>query len=274
MLSLQTGDVVGIASPSHPMNEADCLPFFEQIEKMGLRVQPARNLCACSWGYAASPDERADEVLPLIDYEAAKRQEKIYLSYSDGTSILNAIHARTGQTVLYGQAPWHLIDPQPYNRDMLRAYLFEGGLREHKKALPWRTIREGRAHGILTGGYLDNYVYLANASWVKPEAGEDYVLFLEDHEQFFGVPHISDLFARLSAAPIMRQVRGLLFGHYSEKANAHLERCLWHFGEKWNIPVAICDDFGHGKYAAILPIGEKAELDATRQTLVYPEIKK
>jgi muramoyltetrapeptide carboxypeptidase len=41
------------------------------------------------------------------------------------------------------------------------------------------------------------------------------------------------------------------------------------FGEKHNIPVVYCDDFGHGRNHAIFPIGAKAALDADRKTLEF-----
>lgn len=295
MLRLHPGDTVGIASPSHLAERETYERIFAKIERLGLKVKPAPNLYARSWGYAASDRERmddlnalicdpevkmiffgggegADEVIPGIDYESAMRNPKIWMTYSDGTSILNAIHARTGQTVLYGQAPKRLLEETPYNREMFDAFVFQGGRREHVAATPWRTIRPGAARGELTGGYLDNYVYLALSGWIQPETGKDYVLFLEDHEKFFGIEHVSDLLGRLSRAPIMKQVRGVLFGNYSDEDKPYLDQRLARLGEEWSIPVAACNDYGHGQYAAILPIGELAELDATRKTLVYPNL--
>ena len=295
MLKLHTGDTIGIASPSHLAEKETYEKIFAKIREMGLNVKPAQNLYARGWGYSATDRERADdlnalirdpevkmiffgggegadEVIPLIDYDSAKANPKIWLTYSDGTSILNAVHSRTGQTVLYGQAPKRLLEDTPYNREMFNAFVFGGGMKKHAPATKWRTIRPGKARGELTGGYLDNYVYLALSGWIQPEAGKEYVLFLEDHEKFFGVEHVSDLLGRLSSAPIMKQVRGVLFGNYSDEDKPYLDQQLARLGEKWNIPVAACNDYGHGKYAAILPIGETAELDAANGTLEYPNI--
>ncbi len=43
------------------------------------------------------------------------------------------------------------------------------------------------------------------------------------------------------------------------------------FGERYAIPVAICDDFGHGKYNAIIPNEENAVLDTNQQKLIFEE---
>ena len=55
---------------------------------------------------------------------------------------------------------------------MFNAFVFGGGMKKHVPATQWRTIRPGKARGELTGGYLDNYVYLALSGWIQPEAGE------------------------------------------------------------------------------------------------------
>jgi len=68
---------------------------------------------------------------------------------------------------------------------------------------------------------------------------------------------------------ILPHVSGMLFGHYSKPVNGHLLERLRRLGEKWNIPVAYCDDFGHGENHAILPIGAEAALDTEQHTLRY-----
>ena len=294
MLKLKKGDTVGIASPSHIATPQAYAPVYEGLQKMGLNVKIAPHLYAHGWGYAASDTERADdintlvrdddvdmiffgggegadEILNLIDYDAVRAHPKMWLSFSDGTSVLNAVQNHTGLIVLYGQTPWHCLEEQGYNRDMFNRFVFEGGAPRHIPNTAWRTIRPGCAEGTLTGGYLDNYVYLALSGWVEPEPGRDYILILEDHEQFFGIEHVSDLLSRLCSAPIMRQVRGILFGCYSDEEKPYLDQCLARLGERLNIPVAACRDFGHGRYAAIFPLGERAVLDTVHLTMEYPD---
>lgn len=54
----------------------------------------------------------------------------------------------------------------------------------------------------------------------------------------------------------MEQVTGLLFGHYSDDISPLLFEVLERFGKKYSIPVAYCDDFGHGSNHAIFPLAE------------------
>ena len=67
----------------------------------------------------------------------------------------------------------------------------------------------------------------------------------------------------------MEHVTGLLFGHYSDPVNEQLLERLRRVGERWGIPVAYCDDFGHGVNHAILPIGVTATLDTEKHMLSY-----
>lgn len=281
---LKKGDVIGFAAPSWLATPEGYAPIFEKMESLGYRVKAARNLYASGWGYAASAEERAedlnqliaddevrmiffsggegaDDVLPLLDYEGAARHPKIWMSYSDGTSILNTIWSRTGMTTYYGQMPGLMPGISEYNLSQFHAFM-EGGLpEEHVGNSQWRCLCPGQAEGLLTGGYLDNFLFISNVGWLKIPEGERVILFLEDHEKFFSIEHESVLLTRLEQSPIMRQVAGIVFGHYSEPINGHLLERLQRLGRKWNIPVAYCDDFGHGANHAILPIGVRCRLD-------------
>lgn len=93
---------------------------------MGFRIKFGKNICKETWNYTASTAERVDDLnemldddnvrlvffgggygsvdlLPHIDYRRIKEHPKLFLSYSVGTSILDAIHTNTGITTYYGQ---------------------------------------------------------------------------------------------------------------------------------------------------------------------------
>lgn len=106
-------------------------------------------------------------------------------------------------------------------------------------------------------------------SRIPLDEGRQYVLFIEDHERFFGIESESAHIGRLEQCGILFHTSGLLFGNYSAPVNEQLLERLRRLGEKWNIPVAYCDDFVHGENRAILPIGIPATLDTERSTLIY-----
>ena len=295
------GDLIGLASPSWLETEESIAPAVAALQSLGYRVRLAPHIFAHGWDYAATPEERAesfnalicdpavrlvffgggegaDDIVPLLDYEAVRRDPKLYLSYSDGTSILNAIHAKTCLVTLYGQTPGRMPDnvrrgPTDYNLHQFEA--FTTSLPQcHTAAASWHTLVPGCAEGVLVGGYLANTIFAAATGQLVPEAVEDLILFVEDNKMFNGIEALSAHIARLEQCGLMPRVRGLLFGHYSVPINEQLLMRLTRLGEKWEIPVAYSDDFGHGENSAILPIGARTALDAEKCTLEYDWGKK
>ena len=80
---------------------------------------------------------------------------------------------------------------------------------------------------------------------------------------FFGPEHFSDEIGRLEQAPIFRQAKGVLFGLYADEPNESVLQRMERLGRRHGIPVAYCEDFGHGKNNAIFPLGATAELDTS-----------
>lgn len=288
---LKPGDMIGLAAPCHLAEKERYQPMIEALEKLGYRVRCAQNMFASGWNYIASDVERAsdinelirdpevkmilfgggegaDDVLDLIDYEAAKSSPKIYLSYSDGTSILNSIWHHTGIVTYYGQMPSITLDPSAYNLEQFKRHIVSHAM-EHTNAAAWHVVRTGKAAGILVGGYLDNFLYLIGKGTIPMDESQRYILFLEDHEKYSDFRHVSVLLGRLEQSGIMSRVKGVLFGHYSNPINEYLLERLTRLAEKWQIPTAYCDDFGHGANHAILPIGAAAVLDTTLCSLLY-----
>ena len=291
--ALHLGDTIGLVSPSAIPDPEKMQLISAALEGQGYRVRLGKNLFAHGWDYAATDEERAadftqmaldedvklvffsggegaDEVLPLLNYTLIAAHPKRYLSFSDGTSILNTLWSRTGMITYYGQTPGDALkELNSYTWQNFRLHMEQPGLAPHIPSAPWRTLRPGEARGTLMGGYLENFLYLLYGGWVRVDPAQDYVLFLEEHEQFFGIPHLSDTLARLEHSSLMPQVRGLLFGEYSQTPNEQLMARLTRFGERFGIPVAYCTDYGHGENHAILPIGASATLDTAKQALCY-----
>lgn len=297
-MKLKAGETIGLISPSHIATAERYAGIIAGIEANGFRVKTGENLYKSTYGYSATEMERAHdlnqmvldeavklvlfgggygsiELLPYIDYEAIKRHPKLFLSYSDGTSILNAIYARTGLITYYGQMPGLFEDMQPYNLDQFMMHMVRGNSEDWVSNSQWHCINEGVCEGILLGGYTLNFALMVNSSYFNIDAKKRVVLFLEDHEKYSSVACVSMLLAHIQQSPLIHQVSGLLFGHYSEPVHPDLLEILKRFGVKHNVPVAYCDDFGHGSNKAILPIGCHAVLDTGDKTMkmYYPAVE-
>ena len=277
--------MVGIVAPSHVATEERYAPIIAGLERAGFRVRAGKNLYRATYGYSATERERAEdlndmakdpevklvffgggegsnEVVPHLDFSVIRDNPKLYLSYSDGTDILNAIRFETGLVTYYGQTPGIFADISEYDRSQFFAHMCGGKVARHAGNSPWRAIRAGRAEGTLVGGFLGNIALMLGSAHFPWEKGGEYVLFLEDHEMFDSMDRFSAMLSRVEFHPFMDRVTGLAFGHYAENVPDALYERLLRLGNARGIPVSYCDDFGHGKNHAILPIGCRAELDA------------
>ncbi|MCL2351674.1 MAG: LD-carboxypeptidase [Firmicutes bacterium] len=290
---LYPGDAVGVICPSHIAGEADYRKIAGSVENLGLRVKLGENIYKDTYGYLASEQERADdlnrmaadpevkmvlfgggmgaaEILPLIDYECIRRNPKIFASYSDGTFILSAVHAKTGLVTYYGLGAGEFRDLRYYDYTQFASHFFEGRRAEALKGGGnWRVLRPGACEGMLTGGYAAIFAMLLNTEYFSYDPFRKYILFLEDHVKFSGVAAVSVCISAVERNPFIENVGGLIFGCYADDVPGDLLRRLQRFGEKHGVPVVYTEDFGHGVRHSILPIGIKAELDTGKQTLGF-----
>ena len=289
---LKKGATIGWCSPSSKVSPEAAERFIRGMKRMGFDVVLADNIFKLTDGYLPSIEERAadfnqmihddrvdliffsggeagPELLPYIDYDALKKRPKAVLSYSDSTTILNAIWSKTGLTTYYGFTPALFEDLRQYNWEHFVMHLMEGPAKAHTANSLWHVQREGVASGILVGGYSRNVAMLMNGEYFKYDPNEKYLLFLEDHEKFGGPAYVSAMISHIEQCDFINHVTGLVFGHYSTTLNEHLLARLSRFGEKHHVPVVYCDDFGHGVNHAILPIGRRATLNTADRSLIY-----
>lgn len=289
------GDTIGLFSPCHVADPKHYDDIARCIERLGFSVRLADNIFSDAYGYAGSAEERADdlnslilddevkmilfsggssavEILPYIDYEAIKNHPKIISSYSDGTSILNAIHAKTGLVTYYGPSAGSFADLRYYNYMQFRAHFVEGcGTSVFFSNSTPRTIHGGACRGTLIGGYAMLFALMLSNRYFNYDKNRDYILFLEDSERYSDVGEASEYLAFIAESEFMERVTGLIYGHYSDNVPDPLIHTLERFGERNDIPVIYTDDFGHGSNQAVFPIGVDAELDADDCALMFDE---
>jgi muramoyltetrapeptide carboxypeptidase len=73
----------------------------------------------------------------------------------------------------------------------------------------------------------------------------------------------------IEQSDFIKNVSGLIFGHYSENEYPELNQFLERFGKGHKIPVIMSDDFGHGINHAVFPIGCRVEIDTNYETIKF-----
>lgn len=281
---LKDGDTIGFIAPCYRPKREPLERAAENLRQLGYRVKFSKYLFSTTNGYAGSIEERAwdlnamiadpevkmiyfgggevgNELLPFVDYDSIVKNPKILLSYSDSTTLLNAISSMTGLVTFYGSSP-RFFESAPSEYTLIN---FEKRLRttelDYVKNSEWRVITPGRAEGILIGGYLMNFAALLGLKWYPKLPCEDIILFIEDHEKFSSPAVVSKWFSTLEHHGVFERAKALIFGHYSLAPSPAIDEILARIGSRYRIPVVRNDDFGHGDNGAILPISVRARLN-------------
>lgn len=291
--ALKKGDTIGIISPCFSFAEDEKAIVEQSLLHRGYGVKYGKNLFSLSDSYCASAKERADdfnamisdddvsmilfeggevsnELIPLIDYESIKKHPKIICSYSDSTSILNVITCRSQTVTYYGQS-WRGSMYSDYNLDWFNMAFCRPERPVYKTAKGLRCYCKGKASGRLIGGYLLNFSLLMGNPYFSYCQEEKHILFLEDNIAFNSPPAVSRYLSNIDQSDFFKTVSGVIIGHYSPDFNYDFDFVIKKFADKWNLPVVKCEDFGHGEYQAILPIGQTVELDATAEKITFLE---
>ena len=293
---LKPNGTIGIICPSHIFELKNYSQAIDTLEKLGFKLKFGANVAKETYGYAASAKERADdlnamvsddsiemilfgggegaiEILPLIDYDNIKEHPKLFCSYSDGTSIINAIFAQTGLVTYYGSSPRFFFDLRHYDYLQFYSHFVEGyEVEQFISNSKWKTLTSGICEGTLIGGYASLFGLMLSNKYFKYDVDKKYLLFLEDHEKYSSVGALATYLAFIEQSMFMQNVTGLIFGHYANEVPTDLLGCLERFGTRNNIPVVYTDDFGHGSNHAILPIGIDATLDTEKEQLRFERL--
>lgn len=283
------GDTIGIVSPCDVKYYEKLIGPEAVLRSMGFNIKYGKNTFKDTWGYAASAEERAEdlnamarddevsfiffgggdvglEVLPYLDYDAIKETKKVYCSYSDSTSILNAITAKTGLITFHGQTPRTFEELSEYNAERFESVILKrDGV--HKKAEDWTILHGGTANGKLIGGYTQNVCLMLSSPYFN-YSDEKHILFLEDYFWFSEPAIVARYVEHIIQSDFFKTVSGIIFGGYGDGDDI-VTNILRRKAERCGIPFVKCNDFGHGKNNAIFPIGADAFLDADNLTLVF-----
>jgi muramoyltetrapeptide carboxypeptidase len=291
------GDAVGVVSPSSPVTQ-ELMGQFKQgvkfLENLGFIVMVGEHVYSTTLRYAASPQEKAEDInrmfadesikaiicsqggqtanacLPYLDWDGIRENPKVFLGISDITVLLNAIHYKTGLITFHGNdVLWGFgRNPTTYDEQEFMRCLIDGKIGEIPPARERRAIRNGVAEGKLLGGNLPCLLKLAGTPYFPDFMGA--ILFVEA----LGIsPEGCDhLFQQLKQMGVFDQIRGVIIGYIDglqndEKAVMQMEDVLLHVTAEYAFPILKADDFGHNCPNTVLPVGGEVRIDTDRQMI-------
>lgn len=120
-----------------------------------------------------------NSVFDYLDFNIIKDNPKIICGYSDPTSLINIIYAKTGLVTFHGPNFKSLssIETDYGNKEVIKRF-FDKDLKLGQDSNEFKVIKEGKAEGILVGGNLSLFSNLITGKYTVDTKGK--ILFIED----------------------------------------------------------------------------------------------
>jgi muramoyltetrapeptide carboxypeptidase len=302
---LRRGDVVGLVEPAYFTPDAfDLELVMDTIRAMGLVPRPAPNILS-RYGYLAGRDEEraahlnamyADpevraifavrggwgcaRILPHLDFDLIRANPKLLTGFSDITALHLALAARTDCPSIHGPnaaSAWGALSWDSFRRLAFEAETptwrnpagTEDRLAQRNGRI--RTFRPGRASGPLLGGNLTVLSSLVGTPYLPDFDGA--ILFLEDTDE--AQYRIDRMLTQLALAGILGRVAGVVFGQCTDCVARNsssiggftLSEVLAQHLTPLGVPAFQGALFGHVPDQFSIPVGVRAEVDATAGTI-------
>ena len=291
---LKKGDTIGVIAPSNYI-EKDDLEYINAsialMEASGFKVKFGKYVFENTLGYGTLPEKRAadinwafkdDEVkaimcvkggedsnttLDYIDYEMIKKHPKIICGFSDNTSILNAIHEKTGLVTYHGPTFKSLTSCETgyAYKQFIKTFVEDTeSLIMGEPEDEYTTIQAGQATGELVGGNLSLFTKLVCGKYAVNV--QDKILFLEELGFEAAPEMVNSNIYYLKQNGVFDRIAGLWIGNYEHPSKIGLEKIIKNaIGDEYKFPIIKSDNFGHIDKKIIIPIGTKAEINTNEK---------
>ncbi|HEV7675577.1 MAG TPA: LD-carboxypeptidase, partial [Candidatus Angelobacter sp.] len=281
--ALRHGDKIGLIAPASGFSRDGFLAGGERLREMGYEPIYSQNIFERDIYFAGSVERRAHEfqefwrrddiaalicvrggygsnyLLEKLDYGMIAARPKILLGCSDITSLLTAIHDRTGLIGFHGPMVAKDIADGTFDLSSWKNAL-EGASNWSVPTTGVEVLRSGKAAGRLYGGCLSMLVASLGTPYEIQTEGS--ILFIEDiAEKPF---RIDRMLMQLRLAGKLEQVRGFVFGEMLDcvppKGETYsLQQVIMRLLAPYNVPIIYGLKSGHVSSGNItLPIGVQA----------------
>lgn len=298
---LKIGDTVGLINPASPVDLEDVDYTEKALAKLGLKVKRGRHILD-RYGYLAGPDrDRAadihamfadrsvnalltlrggwgcNRILPLLDYELIRQHPKIIMGYSDITSLLLAIYARSGVVTFHGMvgtSNWN-----QFSQTYMQQVLFNGAAVSmvNPVNISGEAIAPGKATGKIIGGNLSVLTSMVGSPYLPdlPDWNQT-ILFVEEVGE--DIYRVDRMLTQLKIAGILDRISGFIFAQCrnctpgeDDDPSLTLPQVFSDIIKPLGIPAWYGSAIGHIQDKFTIPIGVQVEIDASQGTITMLE---
>ncbi len=199
----------------------------------------------------------ANEILPYLDYDKIAESEQIFFGYSDLTTVINAIYAKTGKVSVLYQIRNLLYEHGKQQFSDVKHTLIGGADDLYHFQYEW--VQKEHMQGIVVGGNIRCLLKLAGTPYWPDMHGK--ILLLESFHG--GTALMTTYLNQLQQIGVLEQIEGILLGSFTEMEEKgympSIEELVKHYAGE-HIPIAKTKEIGHGSDSKGIMIGKKLQL--------------
>ena len=235
----------------------------------------------------------SSSLLPYIDYEAIKKAPKIFVGYSDVTTILLAIYNKTGVKTFYGPAlvasfgEFEPLVSQTFDSflevvncsfDAPHRYSIPSGWTDEfidwkiqtgpKSVCPnkWIFLGDSVIEGRVIGGNLSAISAIWGSTYM-PTISKGDILLIEDSNKSIDI--VERLFSLLRLSDVFDHISAIILGKHEQFDDCESERkpidVLLEVIAGYDIPIIYDFDCCHTHPLLTIPIGSRIRIDFNQE---------
>jgi len=201
-----------------------------------------------------SGGDAANGILPYLDYDVIANSSKLFWGYSDLTTVINAIYAKTGKASVLYQIRNLIYDCRERQMADFKNTVMKNGTDLFQ--YDYQFIQGSQIQGVVIGGNIRCLLKLAGTEYMPNPDGK--ILLLESLSGT--VAQIETYFCQLQQMGVLDKVAGIILGTFTEMER---EKCvptvesLMKGKVREDLPIAVTADIGHGTNSKAILIGRE-----------------
>lgn len=203
--------------------------------------------------YDISGGDLANQILSYLDWKTIQQSKATFWGYSDLTTVLNAVYAKTGKPGVLYQVR-HLVAG---DFQAIQQHRFEH--REELFQPQFDLIQGSSMEGIVVGGNIRCFLKLAGTPYFPDLYGKLLLL-----EALGGdIPQMATYLAQLQQMGAFQKIKGILLGTFTTMEQKNSSPDIVTLVREMvgpELPIAKTQEIGHGADAKAIIIGEKMVL--------------
>ncbi|MDD2958699.1 MAG: LD-carboxypeptidase [Lachnospiraceae bacterium] len=252
----------------HSYLAGDARTRAEDVNRMFADPEVDAIICARG-GYGSS------HTMEYLDLDVIRENPKVFIGFSDITNFHSIINKYCDLVTFHGPM---LISNMLKGFDEYSKKSLEETLNmqdmvyfHNLKEDPMAVLHPGTAKGIITGGNLSLLARSVGTFYQVDTKGK--ILFLEDVEE--SIPCLDMMVTQLEQAGMMKEIRGLLLGNFSECTNEcydasyTLQQFLKDRFKDCQVPVIANVCSGHARPMGTVPMGTVCTMDTEHMEICF-----